>query len=650
VTLKRIMLVRPRSRCGWGFMWAPLAINLEYIAANILDICEVEIVNQEFDETPIEDHLKDFTPDLFGVTMSATDHTSGLDLCKRAKKKVPGVKTIVGGFHPTAVPQLMLAEDYIDMVAVGESEMTVRELVQKESPVGVESIIYKDGSGKTITNPRRPVIPDLDTLNFPARHLRAGNECQYSLTRYGLHRDQIHTSRGCWGRCTFCCEPNMSASHQRYRKPEKVFEELKVIYELHHREPTFILLGDPHFMGRPEETERLCDMLIDAKMSILFTAMVRADMISKHPKVVEKMVKAGVIGYCLGLESPGENDLDATKKGISNEAQKEAVRLLRRNHAIAGGTFVGGLPGQVEEQVLMFPEYARSLGMLNAAFPVATPHAATEFYKGLDAKGLIEDREWENYDQMHLVFKHEVLTKQRCEELLTHCMGRFYAPDIFVDDIIAEQFRERSGHKMTVYGAIKHFLDRVNFVLSASKEYKTIEEGTKMGRIFLKAQVNPHTRIRTEKIGVHNVIDLKQFLSVAGSQLVRATLRQGGEPFVNYVLKSDGKKVEYVDVCTKMPPGATIAFTLDLEDVKMLKDDRGRFIAKMLKRFITESSIRAIIRVILAGMAEKLHYGNTKQSVDKIVLPQDFFVDFCRSDDWSEEKYKAICAAKQKAQ
>jgi len=621
-------------------MWAPLAINLEYIASSIRDVCTVDIVNYEFDQTPIEHVLSDFRPDLLGVTMSATDHTEGLAICLAAKKHSREIRTVVGGFHPTAVPDLLLTYDQVDMVAVGESELTVRELVQKGGPEGVAGMVFKDEHGQPVRNPRRPVVEDLDTLPLPARDLRAGNECGYSLRKYGLHRDQIHTSRGCWGRCTFCCEPNMSSSHQRYRRPEKVFEELKLIHELHHREPTFILLGDPHFMGRPEDTEKLCDLLIDAKMPQMFTAMVRADQISKHPLVVAKMVKAGIIGYCLGLESPSEGDLGTTRKGITNESQREAVRILRRNHAIAGGTFVGGLPGQAEEKILMFPEYARSLGMLNAAFPVATPHAATEFYRSLDALGLIEDRKWENYDQMHLVFKHEKLSRQRCEELLTACMGRFYALDIFIDDIIAEQYRERDGHKMTLLGALSHFWDRVDFVLSASREYETIEAGPKMGRVFLEAQVNPHTRKRTERIGIHNVVDLTRFLAITGEQKVRITIRQGGEPFVNYVLSCGRDRVHYLDITREYHPDATLGITLDLEDLQLLEKSKGKFAARMLKRLLSESSKRALLRVGVAALAERLHSGRDKKAPEKMRLPDDFFENFCRSDDWSDEKYR----------
>jgi radical SAM superfamily enzyme YgiQ (UPF0313 family) len=641
---KRIMLIRPRSRCGWGFMFPPLALNLEYIAASMLDdVDEVKIVNQEFDESPIEGHLKDFTPDLLGVTMSATEHNSGLEQCRRAKKAVKGLRTVVGGFHASVNPKLMLSHKEVDMVGIGEAEITMRELVKAGSPVDIDGIVYKDKKGKLVHNPRRPVVEDLDELPFPARHLRAGNECDYSVKNHGVHRDQIHSSRGCWGKCTFCCEPHMSGSRQRYRRPEKFMEELREIWDLHGHNPIWILIGDPHFMGRPKNSERIAEMLIDADLDINFTAMVRADMIAKHPKIVEKMVLGGIVGYCMGMESPAQDDLGDTRKGISTKVQREAVRILRKNHAVAGGTFVGGLPGHTEKEILMFPEYARNLGMINAAFPVATPHSGTQFYKDLDAKGLIDDRNWSNYDQMHLVFKHETLTRKRCEEILTHCLGRFYALDIFLDDIIATQHRDEKARKVTLYGGIKHFLDRMNFVLEAGSEYETIEDGAKMGKVFLEAQVNPHTKRRTKAIGIHNIVDLRTFLSVLGRQEIRMSLRYGGKTFANYVMKVEKDRVSFLDINDgPESKDTTIGIALDLEDVSTLKKDKTGFILKMAKRLFKMSKLSSLFRTAFAFAADRLKHGGSKTSDVKMELPEGFFDHFCGSDDWDPEKYARL--------
>ena len=643
MAFRRIMLVRPRTRTGWGFLFAPVALNLEYIAASILDVVEdVSIVNYEFDRRPIEEHIAEFRPDLFGVTMSATEHYTGLDYIKRAKKAQPGVRTIVGGFHPNAMEERMLSED-VDMVAVGEAELTMRELVQKGDPDGVAGVIYRDEKGGAVKNPRRPFVQDLDTLPFPARHLRAGNECGLSLKRWGLHRDQVHTSRGCWGKCTFCCEPLMSRSRQRHRRPEHVIEEIKQVYDMHHREPMVMLFGDPHFMGAPKLTDRLCDLLIDADMDIEFTAMVRADMIARFPKTAEKMVRAGVTGYCLGLESPAEGDLGSTKKGITPESQLEAIRILRRNHAIAGGTFVCGLSAHNEREILMFPEYARRLGMLNAAFPVATPHFATEFYNEMDAQGLIEDQNWEHYDQMHRVFRHGSLTPKRSEELLTQCLGRFYAPDIFLDDMIAHQGREANGKMITLRGAMHHFLERLTFIREAGSEYETVETGTRMARVFLQGQVNPHTRIRSERLGIHNIVDLDNILPILGHQKLCITVRQAGEPFTNYVLKTSPDKVDYLDVTGEPQPDASVGIELDLEDVTgKTRKSTAAVGAKMLKKILEKSRWSSLARGALAVFAEHLRNRELKSSKKPIKLPDGFFEHFCRSDGWDPKLYASL--------
>jgi len=651
------MLVRPKSRCGWGYMWAPLAVNLEYVAAAIEDVCEVRIVNQEFDNTPIEEHLRDFRPDLFGVTMSATDHDSGLELCARAKKA--GCTTIVGGYHPTAIPDELGAMPQVDIVCRGEAEATARELVQKGAAGGISGLSHRK-DGRVIHNAPRECNANLDELRFPARHLRAGDECSMWTRKGERHRDQIHTSRGCWGKCTFCCEPSMSNSRQRFRSAENIMAEVKAVYELHHREPTICIWGDPHFMGKPALVDRLCDLLIDADYDIIFTAMLRADTVARNPKTVEKMVRAGIIGYCMGIETPHEGDLGSTKKEISNELQRRAVRNLRENHAVAGGTFVIGLPGQTKEEILMFPEYARNLGMTNAAFAIATPQAGSEFYHELERRGLITEKDWTLYDQMHLVFRHDRLSARELEELLTGCLGRFYALDILLDDMIAYQCRERGGRKMTVKEAFEHFHDRFDFIMNAGGDYQP-EESLYFGSVFLTAQVQPYTRQRTEKIGIHNVIDLDAMLSVMGEQKLQARLLYQGKAFAHFVVKTGPDRVHYLDICPAPHDDATINIELEMEDLKVLEKSRGRFAGIMLRRILQKSRWRSLARSALGMFSAyldqkektRLYNGNgTKGGLNgkrrgnghgkKLSIPEDFFDNYIAADGWDPEKYVKI--------
>jgi radical SAM superfamily enzyme YgiQ (UPF0313 family) len=614
-------------------MWAPLAINLEYIAAYIEnDVDEIKIINQEFDDSNITQHIKKFNPDFFGVTMSATDHREGLALCKTAKRF--GITTAVGGYHPTAIPDTMLNYPQVDLVFRGECELTMKEFVKTGSPENINGISYRE-DGKIIHNLERKPIDDLDSLPFPARHLRVGDECDYWLKRGGSHRDQVHFSRGCWGRCTFCCEPSMSNSSQRYRSAENVFKEIKEVYKFHNEENLVILFGDPHFMGKPKMVAPLCDMLIEANMDITFTIMVRADSIAKNQKIVEKMVEAGIVGYCMGIETPNQGDLKGTKKGINNKIQQDAVRLLRKNHAVAGGTFVIGLPGQTEEEIITFPEYARNLGMINAAFAIATPQAGTEFYSDLDVKGLIDVDDWTKYDQMHSVFKHDNISGERLEQLLTHCIGRFYALDIFIDDMIESQFRNAKGRKITLLGAIQHFMDRVKFILDAGPQYRPTD-GEEYGTIFLRPQINPWTRIRTEKIGIHNMMHLETFLKIFGNQKVQISLSSNGKPFIHYVLKTTKTKVEYLDICEKAHNDATLNLELELSQ---LDDKKSMILLNMLYKLLKRGHLFTLTRGLFAGLVDYLVVSKSKLQTSPIVLPKEYPQTGCVMDGWDRETY-----------
>jgi hypothetical protein len=364
--------------------------------------------------------------------------------------------------------------------------------------------------------------------------------------------------------------------------------------------------------------------------------MIRADTIARNPETVEKMVKAGIVGYCMGLESPAQGELNITRKGITNRVQENAVRLLRKNHAIAGGTFVIGLPGQTEEEILTFPEYARHLGMTNAAFAVATPHAGTEFYTDLDSKGLIDVREWDLYDQMHSVFRHDTVSRERLEQLLTHCLGRFYALDIFIDDMIEEQYRNTKGRKVTLNGAIRHFRDRLDFIANAGPEYRP-DDGIEYATIFLKAQINPWTRMRTEKIGIHNMMHLEAFLKAFGDQKVQISLSESGRPFVHYVLKTTKTKVEYLDICANAHKDATLTFDLDISDIH---SNRLKILLTMLSKLTKRGQLSTLIRGAFAGFVDHLAVTKSAKRTHPMTLPPDYSENGCRMDGWNRKALK----------
>ncbi len=552
---KRILLVKPSGRKGLSFAFDLIPVGLEYIAAYIEDAVEqVHIVDMEMDRRKFQDCLNFYRPDLVGISLSATEHNETLNLAKAAKKN--GAVTVLGGYHPTSVPDLMLSHSQIDVVIRGEGEQTMRELVEKGTPENVLGASYKK-NGKIIHNEDRPRIENLDSIPFPARHLR---QYSYKSTDRKTDCDVIMMSRGCNGLCSFCCEPSMSVGCLRCRSPENVITEILDMAEFHANKPVNVIFADPNFMGNPKLVERLCDLLMEHDLNIEFGALVRADAMANHPQIIRKMCQAGIVKFEMGIESPNVKDLKSTRKGVATKFHKQAVKNIRENGGRAGGTFVIGLPDQTEDEIKVFPQYAKEIGLTAAAFGIATPFPGTEFYAELDKQGLICETNWDNFDEMHSVFKTNHLTKETIEELATYCMAKFWNIDTFIDHELVSQ--KRTLRKKTIVDFIQERLLNLCFMANNGNELQKGNFGQHI-KTFLEAYVDPRVEAYTRIVGVHEVLEITSFLRILGPQKIQGTLSLG-DATVSFVFKTTSKIVEYIQVIHGRVNDSTINLDVDL--------------------------------------------------------------------------------------
>ena len=560
MAFKRIVLVKPNGRKGLGFLADVIPIGLEYIAASIeKEVDDVHIVDMELEEQPFQCFLDIFHPDLVGITMSATDHNEGLHLAKIAKKT--GVTTVMGGYHPTAIPDELLSHPQVDIIVRGEGELTMKELVKKGSPEGVLGMSYKKGK-RIIHNPDRPPIEDLDSLPFPARHLRR-HKYKDRTNSNRREFDVLTMSRGCWGRCNFCCEPYMSKSRMRFRSPENTIKELFEIITFHDGNPLRIFVTDPHFMGDPKRIDHLCDLLQKHELDVVFSVMTRVDSITRHPELIQKMCNNGILDYELGFESPNQKDLNYVKKGITPDMQRKAVKILRDNGAFLSGTFVIGLPGQSEEEIKQFPVYAKEIGLMSCAFGIVTPFPRTEFFGTLEKDGLIIERDWTKYDEMHSVFKLNPLSAKRLEELESYCMARFWTLNTFLDR--ARISHKSSGDKISLKDIIDDITAKAKFARNAGYD---LREGGLQDHIkaVLGAIVDAETEERERKICIHDIIEMSRFLKILGPQTAQITLKCDSQS-VSYVIKTTNRSVDYIKTISGKQDNVTIDMNIDLDEV-----------------------------------------------------------------------------------
>ena len=556
LAFKKILLVKPSGRKGLSFSFDLIPTGLEYIAAYIKDaVDQVHIVDMELDNRKFQDIINFYNPDLIGITLSATEHNIGLRLAKIAKQN--NIYTVAGGYHPTSVPDIMLSHPQIDMVIRGEGEVTMKELVEIGDPGDVSGISYKK-NGKIIHNAQRPQIENLDTIPFPARHLR---QYPYKSQDRVTDCDVIVMSRGCNGLCSFCCEPSMSQGCLRTRSPENVLNEIIEMAEYHKRKPVNVMFADPNFMGNPKHVDRLCDILMEHDLNMEFCALVRADAMATHRQLVKKMCQVGIRRFEMGIESPNVKDLKSTKKGVTNRVHGEAVRNIRENGGRAGGTFVIGLPDQTEEEIKTFPAYAKEIGLTGAAFGIATPFPGTDFYKEIDDQNLIFETNWDNFDEMHSVYTTKYLTKEKIEEMATYCMAKFWNMDTFIDHERISQTRTKQ--KKPIVDFVNERINNLGFMTNNGTE---LQKGNfdKHIKIFLEAYIDTRVEAYTRKVGVHEVLEMTRFLKILGPQKIQCTLSLD-DTHASFIFKTTKTTVEYIRIIRGRQADATITLDVDLK-------------------------------------------------------------------------------------
>jgi radical SAM superfamily enzyme YgiQ (UPF0313 family) len=85
-----------------------------------------------------------------------------VQIARAAKKRYPNKPVILGGWHPSLLPDQTLAAEYVDVVVKGQGEDAMLEIVERieagESLKGIAGTGYKE-NGRLVFNPPRALKP-----------------------------------------------------------------------------------------------------------------------------------------------------------------------------------------------------------------------------------------------------------------------------------------------------------------------------------------------------------------------------------------------------------------------------------------------------------------------------------------------------------
>jgi radical SAM superfamily enzyme YgiQ (UPF0313 family) len=309
------------------------------------------------------------TTDLFGITCV----TPNLSMVTNIIQKLPkGIPVMVGGAHPTFLPDDTLENTNCTTVIVGESEEILSNVIQDLRHGSLKKIYY----GNNVS---------IDHIPKPARHL-------VNLKLYTPGGDQatpIYSSRGCPFNCNFCSK--ITGTTYRELPINRVIEELEDVISLGFKK---IVFGDDNIAIN---RLRLQQLLLKIKP---YGIKFRLNQDARHmdEKTLNLSYEAGCTDISFGIESGSQKILDAMNKQTTVEKNADAIKLTKKCGIDVKAYFMVNFPGETEETVqetLKFAENTNPDKWLLSSF---APLPGSDVYRNPNKYGITSmSRDWSDY-------------------------------------------------------------------------------------------------------------------------------------------------------------------------------------------------------------------------------------------------------------
>ncbi len=427
-----VLLINPLDKGhvtnGLGLRIPPL--NLMYLAAALEKASmSVKIFDDDLYQVgslKMASLASKIDPMILGVTATTATIKNALKYVKYIKNLLPNTLTVMGGPHPTFIPEGTLkAEDTLDVVVVGEGEETLTEVAEEykknefKTLGNVKGIFYRDNGKINATSPR-PLIKNLDDLPFPARHLIPFKEYKTSKSQAG----GMITSRGCVFSCNYCSSSLIMGKKFRSRSPENVVDELEeLVYRYDVSDIAFL---DDIFMLNKPRAIAVADEIKNRGLDISFVTSSRVDTVNQE--LLECLKNAGMSTLYCGVESGSQRVLDLMGKGITLKQAEDAIKVAKKVDISVLGSFILGYPGETAEEMDQTIDFSIKLDPDYSQFSILTPFPGTPIYYELKKKELLDTEDWNKYTVLDSVVNYEKLglSKKQVERKLGKAYLKFY--------------------------------------------------------------------------------------------------------------------------------------------------------------------------------------------------------------------------------
>ena len=434
-------------------------LGLAYIAAvleendhkvSILDGPPLNIGDKE-----LKDTLRKTKPDIVGIQAFTSAIYNAIETTETIKKERPDTKIVLGGCHPTFMPDETLEmSKNIDYVVRGEGEYTFLNLIKAiedgkngDKIKAIKGLSFRNNGSITHT-PDAPLIEDLDSLPFPARHLLPMDEYHY----FGAKREMqsLLSSRGCPFKCRFCAVGAFYKNTWRPRSAINVVDEIEQIREKFGIRAIAVM--DDMATFSKKRIRAICNEIIERDLDIYWGTVSRVDTVNHE--TLKLMAKARCLQVMVGVESGSQKILKNSHKGIKVDQIQRFFKWCKKLGMDTVASIVFGLPGETKDTLLETLNFIIKLNPGVAVFSAATPFPGTPFWNEAKQNGwLPKDTKWSDLTMYDPVLNTTDLSKKELEDFIQFAYLKFRGPKWGMQRLFNDFRYTQKIHG--VFGAIK---------------------------------------------------------------------------------------------------------------------------------------------------------------------------------------------------
>ncbi len=403
-----------------------MPLNLAICAAVVPEGWDVEIVDENVLGAPV---AASADVDAVGVGAMTTQARRAYEIADEYRRL--GVPVILGGIHPSAMPEEALA--HATIVCRGDAEATLPRAL-RDLAAGRPRRIYdwSEQPDTPIATPRKDLLNPADYLVF----------------------NPIQTTRGCPHGCTFCTTPAIFGRRFRQRRIADIVEEIATAYE-RFRTRVFIF-SDDDVAGDHAWAMELFQALKPLKIRWASQCDI---LIARDEKLLAAMRDSGCIGVILGLESTRPETLaQAGKRYAKAENYLQYIRKIRSYNISVWGSFIFGFDTDDWRDCMHAVRFAQRAELCMSCYPILTPYPGTALFEQFRRQGRLLTTDWDKYNGASVVFQPRRMTPEQLRHAQMAAFCEFYSPASILKRLKAWPLKTNSYlANLAIWRGLRHY-------------------------------------------------------------------------------------------------------------------------------------------------------------------------------------------------